>query len=265
MGQRCPSQPPWRRAAPSAFGWDGKGVLKRESRSTVARMDLISRLKQHELPYPQGTSLWLKARSCMLTASDVGAALGVNPYETRQDLIRYKAGLEKRCVDPIFVGFGHRYEDEAADAYSRATGRSCFSLGLVRHPLHRWLGASPDRVTFCGRVVEIKVPYKRKFMDGQGIPEHYLAQVQTQLFVLGLDVADFVQYDPRDGSLRIDEVVREPNWWAINGRSLMSFQGKVLDIRADHEMQAWEEEETGDGVTCMVPSVTHVHSRSLDL
>lgn len=203
--------------------------------------DFLDRILARALPYPQGTRQWLNARTCMLTASDVGAALGTNPYMTRTDLIRHKAGLEPRCVFGGFVAHGHKYEDEAAEAYAMRTGRMLVEMGLVQHATYSWLGASPDRITLCGRAVEIKCPVTRGFERGEPIPPYYMDQMQLQMEVLDLDVCDFVQYKPKGKVIRIDEVARDPDWWRRARPSLAAFWAKVLDIRADHCMQAWEE------------------------
>lgn len=204
-------------------------------------MDALERILASMVPHAQGSHAWLAVRSNMLTASDIGAALGMNQYCTRADLVRYKAGIEPRRVDRFFTSHGNRYEDAAAEVYSNTTGRTCYVVGLVVHPKHPWLGASPDRVTVCGRAVEIKVPVSRRFEDGQPIPPHYWAQMQMQLEVMDLEVCDFVQYKVSTGALRIDQVHRDRAWWRSVEPSLCSFMGKVLDVRSDHALQLWED------------------------
>lgn len=191
----------------------------------------------------------------MLTASDIGAALGMNIYCSRSELVRYKAGIMPRIVDRFFTNHGNKYEDTAAAVYSFRTGRDCHVVGLVVHPRYSWLGASPDRVTGCGRAVEIKVPAKRRFEEGQPISPHYWAQMQLQMEVMGLNVCDFVQYRVSTGAMRIDEVVRDTLWWSQQTKSLATFMGKVLDVRGDHELQCWEWDDVYDEHvhTCQVP------------
>ena len=54
---------------------------------------------------------------------------------------------------------GIKYEDEAAAAYSvlRPDLTPFFELGLIMHEKHPFLGASPDRITKDGILIEIKV------------------------------------------------------------------------------------------------------------
>lgn len=215
----------------------------------------LDRILASMVPHPQGSKDWLQVRSNMLTASDVGAALHMSVYCSRSELVRYKAGLVPRIVDSFFTGHGNRHEDTAAAVYASTTGRVCYNVGLVVHPRYAWLGASPDRVTACGRAVEIKVPVTRRFEEGQPIAPHYWAQMQLQLEVMDLQVCDFVQYRVATGAIRIDEVSRDSIWWQRKIPSLSSFFCKVLDVRADHELQSWEwDDEYDEGEkTCKIP------------
>lgn len=215
----------------------------------------LDRILATMIPHPQGSKEWLQVRSNMLTASDIGAALHMSVYCSRTQLVRFKAGLVPRVVDAYFTSHGNRYEDAAAAEYGAATGRTCYAVGLVVHPRYAWLGASPDRVTGCGRAVEIKVPVTRRFEEGQAVAPHYWAQMQLQMEVMDLDVCDFVQYRVATGALRIDEIFRDRAWWANQTASLSAFICKVLDVRADHELQSWEwDYEYDEGVkTCQIP------------
>lgn len=210
--------------------------------------ELEQRLRSQATPFPQGSHEWTKLRACMLTASDIGAVLDMNPYCTRTQVIRYKSGLEPRTVDRFFTNHGHKHEDAAAQAYCTTTGKKCFELGLVTHRKYAWLGASPDRVTFCGRAVEIKVPLRRLFGNNEPIPRQYWAQMQMQMEVLDLPVCDFVQYNAISGYIRIDEVVRDYAWWNSVLPRITAAVGKILDIRCDHELQEWETVDTNEQV-----------------
>lgn len=216
-------------------------------------MDIYDRCRARAVPFAQGSVGWLASRAGMLTASDVGAALGMNPHCTRTELARFKSGLEKRVVDTYFTSHGNKYEFEAGERYLLETGRSAFTVGLAVHPVYTWLGASPDLVTNCGRLVEIKVPVRRLFEAGEPIPSYYWAQMQLQMEVLDIDVCDFVQYRARTKALRIDVVERDRQWFSDSVHSLSSFMGKILDIRADHERQAWEAFECFDKCPCAIP------------
>ena len=114
--------------------------------------------------YEQGTSAWLAQRDTMLTASDVAAAIGTNPYQTSNSLFDKKTHHPKA---PKFTGsaatrWGHKYEDEARKLYEKKTGEFVYEFGVISHPEHTWIGGSPDGVTASGRLLEIKVCCERK-------------------------------------------------------------------------------------------------------
>lgn len=131
--------------------------------------------------FAQRTPEWYAARKECITASDAAAALRIKPYASykgcpRQDLLQRK--LENNFMTNIFVEHGQAYEDEARDRAMEQLGMTALDFGLLRHPDHPWLGASPDGITTCGTCIEIKCPLRRKIVPGH-VPEHYAPQVST--------------------------------------------------------------------------------------
>lgn len=148
--------------------------------------------------WKQRTPEWLAVRRGLLTASDAAAALGVAPYPSFRGDPRAELMTKKLDATPIrgmFLVHGVRYEAEACDAAMRSLGETCHEFGLLVHPDHPWLAASPDGVTTNGFCVEIKCPMKRAITPGH-VPEHYYPQVQVQMFVTGCRFTYFVQYKP---------------------------------------------------------------------
>lgn len=112
--------------------------------------------------YKQRTDEWHAKRQSILTASDCATALECNKYETRRSLILRKAGVYEKKVNAGMsqaVQHGIKYEDEAADIYMTRNPHLApfFEIGLIMHDKHTFLGASPDRVTKDGILIEIKV------------------------------------------------------------------------------------------------------------
>ena len=111
--------------------------------------------------YKQRTDEWYVKRQSILTASDAAAALNQNKYQSREKLIKKKAGLVGKHESGMSAACEHgiKYEDEAANIYATRNPHLCpfFELGLIMHDTHRFLGASPDRVTKDGILIEIKV------------------------------------------------------------------------------------------------------------
>lgn len=186
----------------------------------------------------QKSQEWLNLRNTMLTASDVATVLGQNPYEGPDSLLLKKCGLKKFSGNTATF-HGEEYEDIAREMYDKERGQKTHEIGLCPHPIHTWLGGSPDGVTESGRLVEIKCPLSRKIDKDGKIPHHYMAQVQLLMHILDLPVCDFVQYKPlkvsfpKPEQFTIYEVPRDPEWLDKHIGTLRTFWDKVLWHRAN--------------------------------
>lgn len=171
--------------------------------------------------WAQRTPEWYAIRRGLLTASDVAAALDIKPFKSykgspREDLLKKK--LENRPFANIYVAHGQKYEDEACDMMASVLGETVLPFGLLVHPEHPWLAASPDGVTMSGAAVEIKCPLRREIVPGH-CPEHYWPQVQIQMQVCGLRSTLFAQYKPagltkdRTPFLDITVIERDDAWF----------------------------------------------------
>ncbi len=115
-----------------------------------------------------------------------------NPYSSRNQYI-----LEK-CRGSKFKGsvatlWGQQYEDVVCDLYRNKYNTDVLDFGIIQHPEHKWLGASPDGITPGGVMLEIKCPFRRKITGVT--PLYYWIQVMLQLEVCGLDDCDFAEYE----------------------------------------------------------------------
>lgn len=114
---------------------------------------------QQENGTTQKSQDWLDVRRRFLTASDVAAVTtkSGNGYKTAPHVI-----LEKMGIGPKFEGneatrHGEAYEDEAIRIYEEQTGRRVYQFGLLFHPTIEGLAGSPDGITECGVLIEVKV------------------------------------------------------------------------------------------------------------
>ena len=160
----------------------------------------------------QRSEEWLALRGTMLTASDLASAIGDNPYEKPSDLLLKKCGAVKWGGNAA-TAHGTLLEPIARDLYDARYNRKSHEIGLVQHPVHKWLGGSPDGVTEDGRLIEIKCPLTRKITHA--VPKYYLPQIQLLLEVLDLEACDFIQYRPGPPEeLEVTEVIRDRAWFA---------------------------------------------------
>ncbi len=74
-------------------------------------------------------------------------------------------------------------------------------------------------------LLEVKCPFRRKIVHGT-IPHHYYAQVQLNMFICGLRVADFVEYRPAPFELNIVRVYPDEKWLAHALPVLVAFHAE---------------------------------------
>jgi putative phage-type endonuclease len=183
----------------------------------------------------QKSEEWLALRGNLLTASDAATAIGVNKYETPAELLLKKCGLGPRFMGNSATKHGEKYEDEARILYEQRHGEVVHELGLCPHPVHNWLGGSPDGVTESGKLVEIKCPPMRAILPE--VPAHYMPQLQMCMEILDLEEADFIEYKPAETNwpkpeeFQVLNVKRDREWWKTNFSLMKQFWEKVLYFR----------------------------------
>jgi putative phage-type endonuclease len=204
-------------------------------------MDKINKLL--EIPqYEQRSEEWFKQREGKLTSSDAGTVLGINPYSKPHEVLFKKCGLDlKPFVGNVATLHGQKYEDQAIDKYCQLTNQTNYNFGLIAHEdVHNkkdyyWLAGSPDGISIDNDgnkepiLLEVKCPYRRKITPGV-IPKYYYPQVQLNLFICDLNVADFIEYKPPD-YMNIVRTYRDQGWLDENLPKLECFWKEVEHYR----------------------------------
>jgi putative phage-type endonuclease len=179
----------------------------------------------------QRSQEWLDLRGNLLTASDLATAIGLNPYEKPDGLLAKKCGAARPWAGNEATAHGTRLEPMVRDLYDMRHGQISHEIGLVQHPVHKFLGGSPDGITESGRLLEIKCPLSRKIKP-EG-PGYYLPQIQLLLEIMDLEVCDFLQY--KEGppeEFVVVEVLRDREWFAHYLPVMKAFWDRVLATRA---------------------------------
>ena len=151
---------------------------------------------QRESFYAQRSREWKLARQFCLTASDFGAAIGTNPYETQESLVHKKLYVPFKGNKA--TAWGSAMESKAADAFLNYAKHSISKTGeatlhhpnLVKFSAIPWLAVSPDGILEYSDssgvhydLVEFKCPtakprgchpYERY---EQCIPPYYMSQM----------------------------------------------------------------------------------------
>jgi putative phage-type endonuclease len=149
----------------------------------------------------QRTDGWHAKRNEMITASEAYQVFGTD--SSRRDIILRK--LETRVVGdgpPITaLLWGTRFEPIAKQLYEDKTHCRITDVSCVQHPIHKFLGASPDGLIIpndptdmkrYGRLVEFKCPISRA--PKEEIPPGYIHQMQMQMECTGIDECEYVEF-----------------------------------------------------------------------
>ena len=150
----------------------------------------VIRLKKIKQP-EQKTEGWYLMRENKITASDIATAIDESKYQRDYILMKKKATRDRTFISSRAMSWGIKYEDVAIKIYELRNSTKVIEYGCIPHPVHDWIGASPDGITDDGVMLEIKCPSSRK-ITGE-TPHHYWCQVQTQLEVCELDRCDFLE------------------------------------------------------------------------
>ena len=146
----------------------------------------------------QRTPAWHAARRGKLTASNVGAAIGLCPWTTRQTAFNRAMGNDTFTGNDA-TRWGTENEPNGILAYSAHTGNMVTNTGLHVHPYTMWLAGSPDGLIGTEGLLEVKCPYWTR-KDGKRlhreIPAHYYLQMTLCLEVCQRSWCDFVTWSP---------------------------------------------------------------------
>tara|TARA_B110000858_G_C17806145_1_gene478052 strand:- start:532 stop:2634 length:2103 start_codon:yes stop_codon:yes gene_type:complete len=160
----------------------------------------------------QRTPEWYTLRKKMITASNVAAVLGYNPYDSKVSIIKKK--VNDTSISNAAMAHGVKYEPLAIAEYEKMNKCTVEDVGLLIHPTYEWLGASPDGfIISTDKLLEIKCVYTR---DIHIVPYYYWIQVQIQLEVCNKEECDFLQCKFEDGELidsTCETIKRDREWF----------------------------------------------------
>lgn len=180
---------------------------------------------------------WYKQRQGRVTGSIAGAALGLDPNKTRDDVLRQLVrdyhGAERETaefLEETIFGYGKANEGGAALDFQMDTGLGVDECGFF--PYEDWLGASPDGLTSDGGVLEIKAPWsRRKGQDREfksiADQPHYYAQLQLEMLCAGREKAHFYTWSA-DKQVH-ETVLIDRLWLGQNLPRLKQFWAELQD------------------------------------
>jgi putative phage-type endonuclease len=190
---------------------------------------------------------WFQLRKNVITGTDIAAIIGISRFDSIDDILYKKMGVEKRFSQRSrdAMAHGNMYEDEARQVYERIMCEKVHETGLCVHEKYPWLASSPDGVTETGKLIEIKCPVGDFRSE---IPNYYMTQVQLGMEVLDVESCDYIEYKP-GFPMRIQCVPRDREWFRNTLLVLEAFWTRVNERRLlplceiiddDHTIPAWE-------------------------
>lgn len=195
----------------------------------------------------QRSEEWFKARVGVITGSRVGAILGVNPYQSAddvlRDMVREHFGAEKEFTGNAATNHGEKMEPVALAFYEKHSGNKVEQTGIVFHEEYSWLGASPDGLIGIDGGLEIKCPYWAKQPYSVHEKPSYYAQCQHVMAVCDLAWMDFLCYISEENFL-LERLQREDDWLSTNLHKLDRFRARYLEAIQD-ESTARDHLESG--------------------
>lgn len=177
----------------------------------------------------QRSEAWYQARAGRITGSRFSRAMANKRSDTYQSLITDLAEERRtgRCLDRGYVNsamqWGIDHEPNARRWYCREHARHVDEVAFVIHPIHDFVGVSPDGLVGADGLVEIKCPqltnFKRIAASHQ-MPSRYRWQVQGQLWVCERQWLDFVCFYPPGHGVVIHVEADEDDFDQIEARCI---------------------------------------------
>jgi putative phage-type endonuclease len=179
----------------------------------------------------QGSKEWLEMRKSKITATDVGAIVGANPWKTPLELYEEKLGLIPAQLANEKMIRGQMLEPVARDILCKDLKKH-FEPVVCIHDGYQYMMASLDGITADGsEICEIKCPSSvrihREHLN-HIIAPYYICQVQHQLFCSGAKKCYFCSYHP-DHEIEFIVHVIEPH-----AEMMESLFNKCTDFYMNH-------------------------------
>lgn len=186
----------------------------------------------------QRSVAWYEQRVGKLTASNLGAVLGLNKLSRKQ-------AMQRALGKDTFTGneatqWGQDNEMNGIVDYSVLTENVVEATGLHVHPMYSWLAGSPDGLVGDVGMIEVKCPFYRKNKLHDTIPLHYYVQMNALLEITGRQWCDYICWSPC--GMRVYRVHRDSYLFqyllTIYGQfySAMCNEAPPPPIRDEHEL-----------------------------
>lgn len=163
----------------------------------------VSGVVTQKLPAPADREDWLRLRKRGIGGSDAAAVLGLDPYRTVHDVYADKLSDSIEQDDNPHMKRGRKLERLIISEYAETHPEDTIMPGQpTYHDLHQWMIGTPDGYIISPQhqnkgVIEVKCPAKYAFekIKLEGIPPHYVVQMQHYLAITGLTWGRFIIFN----------------------------------------------------------------------
>lgn len=172
---------------------------------------------------------WLEARRQVITATDISAILGMNPYKSPAEVWQDKKGLKADREPNAAMEWGNRLEAVIAQKWSEENPGIPMAPGEFVRDADRPLGCTPDFLAGADILLEVKtaseIVGRREFGEpgSDFVPRQYWLQCQFQLARTGRSICilavliggrDYREYRiPADPAIQAEMDRRAVEWW----------------------------------------------------
>ena len=179
------------------------------------------------------TPEWLELRKGYRTASEAAIVLDISPFQTPQRFKMVKAGLARQFYSKA-MQLGHEKEAMIRAWSEQRLGKQFFEEVWTRD---NYLASLDGRST-DGVVLEIKCSsHTYNTLSNGDMPEHYLSQIQQQMYCSGSETAYLVAWCPKSDQYAISEVINfDPSFMSRIEAAWEAFDAMPLpegDVNAD--------------------------------
>ena len=199
----------------------------------------------------QRTAAWHTKRGEMMTASEIHKTVKDSTPASRRELILSKLlpRVDYGGNGPRALLWGTRFEPIAKDIYCQLTDVDIVDTTCVPHPIHSFLGASPDGVITTGErmgnLVEFKCPISRQFDDTTPIPTAYYHQMQLQMECTGLTQCEYIEFQFKD--VNYNEWMETDTQFKSAYAVSESGEVRYRDYMSKDSIASWREQQLNDG------------------
>lgn len=177
-----------------------------------------------------------QVRMNYLTASNVAAVLGHNPYCSPQNAFK-RYVLKTQSGGSKATRKGQEMEPIIARLFVERSNLPCVhGEGLCISRRHSFLAATFDLLTYEGIPVEIKTLVTRKPKLNELMPFYYWIQCQVQMEVAEAPYCYYVEYkEESEGEgeyFAVHKIARDASWMQSMLPRLATFWNQVLALRA---------------------------------